>query len=74
LEEINYSSSEFWVTMPMSNLGKFAEWISESGYQYDGYKFWVRKYQTPISHWRTFEEDWLNTEQLVNKFLNESKG
>jgi hypothetical protein len=54
-------------------LSKAVEWVGESGYVYDGFKYWVRKYQTPITYHHTWEEDYLSTEQLLNKMLNELK-
>lgn len=52
------------------NTIKLIEWIGESGYKYDGYKYWIREYQTPLMYHNTYEEDYLNTEQLVQKYFD----
>jgi hypothetical protein len=50
---------------------ELVEWISESGYKYDGFKYWIRTYQTPITYHHTWEEDWVNTEQLIQKWRDQ---
>lgn len=52
-------------------MEKFATWIAEEGYRPIRYNLWARKYGLEL--YGTQADVYYNTEQLVSKFLKDSK-